>query len=297
VRVGIIINPISGRRGRRAEAGSERESFARAWAARRGLDADVMVTASAGHASELARGFLARGGDRVVSWGGDGTANDVAGAVLESPNTVLGLVRAGSGDGLARGLGIPDVPENALDIAVGLSVRKIDVGWLAGRHFLNMAGVGFDAAIAHAFNRRAKRGLVGYISGGLTGVWTYRCADYALDLDGLVSTGPRFLIAFANGRQYGNGVVLAPDADPADGLLDAVLVDDGSPFRQLWRSRRLFLSPGKPAHGIMRLRVRAATISGTPLFCHVDGEPFESSGTIQARVVPHGISIAAPAGA
>jgi YegS/Rv2252/BmrU family lipid kinase len=292
MRVAVIINPISGRFVRRARARVDRESFARAWLATHGVDADVAVTARRGHAAELSRRFTAQGFDRLVAWGGDGTANEVAGPLIGS-HVGLGLVRAGSGDGLARGLGVPEAPAQALDLAVSGSTRRLDVGWLGTRHFLNVAGCGFDAAVARAFNASRSRGVTGYIVSGLAGVWSYRQALYDLRLDGFSSRGRRFLVAFANGTQYGNGMILAPAADPADGFLDAVIVDAGSALRQLWRGRRLFQAPHKPAAGVTRLRIQSGEISGAELLCHVDGEVFETSGNLEVKVTPGAISIVA----
>ena len=98
--------------------------------------------------------------------------------------------------------------------------------------------------------------------------------------------GPRFLVAFANGRQYGNGLVLAPAADPRDGLLDAVIVDSGTPFRQLWRARRMGIRRHAPAQGLHRFKVQSASVSGPTLACHVDGETFQASGTLNVRLEP-----------
>jgi len=117
-------------------------------------------------------------------------------------------------------------------------VRPIDVGWLGSRHFLNIAGIGFDAAVASAFNRRSRRGPAGYVVEVLRALGSYRSRSYAIELDGIPVTRPRFLIAFANAPQYGTGLVISPDADPADGALNLVMVDGGWSVAQLWRARR-----------------------------------------------------------
>jgi diacylglycerol kinase (ATP) len=88
MRIAIIINPISGRGGRRCESASDRVAAARASLARRDLDADVVLTHGSGHATELARSFIARDFDRIVAWGGDGTINEVAGPLIQSRATL-----------------------------------------------------------------------------------------------------------------------------------------------------------------------------------------------------------------
>jgi diacylglycerol kinase family enzyme len=167
----------------------------------------------------------------------------------------------------------------------------MDVGYLGDRHFLNIAGIGFDAAVGTAFNRRNKRGLRGYVRQLFTSIWRYRPERYRLDVDGTESEGERFLIAFANGREYGNHMVLAPAADPGDGWLDVVTVGPGGPIRQLWRARRLAFGHGRPAEGVAWGRCQAARVSGDRLVCHVDGEPFETSGTLDVRIVRGAIGV------
>ena len=107
-----------------------------------------------------------------------------------------------------------------------------------------------------------------------------------------IDNGHRFLLAFANARQYGNGLVIAPDADPGDGLLNGIVVDDGRALRQLWRARRLLVNRLRPAEGVRRMPVREASITGALLMCHVDGEPFRASGRLEVRVEPGALRVA-----
>jgi diacylglycerol kinase family enzyme len=252
---------------------------------------EIAVTRGPGDAARLARDLVARGCDRLIAWGGDGTINDAAGPLIGT-TVAIGLVRSGSGDGLGRSLKVPADPDTAIARAIAADPRPIDVGYLAGRHFLNVAGLGFDAAVARAFNARRRRGLMGYLVHTLTTVWGYRAERYALQLGAERSDATRFLVAFANGREYGNQLVLSADADPADGWLDAVVVADGSPFRQAWRMRRLAFGLRRPAEGVFRYRVQSGTITGDRLVCHVDGEPFETSGTIEVRIAPKALLVA-----
>jgi diacylglycerol kinase family enzyme len=290
MRVAVIINPISG--GRRRAAAIDRRQFANAWLAARSITGQVELTTHHGHAIELARTCVHDGCHRVVAWGGDGTANEVAGPLIGT-NVVFGLVPAGSGDGLARGLGLPSDPAAALDLAVGDSVLPLDVGWLGDRHFLNVAGFGFDAAVAQAFQDGAGRGFAGYLLAGMSCLWSYRNATYELDLDGDVSRDERFLVAFSNGSQYGNDFVLAADGNPFDGWLDAVVIGRGSILQQIWRGRSFLLKKVLRAKGVLRRRVRRAIVSGTDLRAHVDGEPFRPASPVSIRVEAAAIRLAA----
>jgi YegS/Rv2252/BmrU family lipid kinase len=292
MKVAVIINPISGRLGRRGggRRAAERERQARGLLAARGIEAHVELTRARGHGRELAEAFVAGRFDRVIAWGGDGTVNEIAGPLIGTP-VELGIVPSGSGDGFARSLGLPLVPREALARALDAPARPIDVGRLGGRHFLNIGGVGFDAAIACAFNARTRRGALGYVTGGLTSVWSYRCGTYDVELNGDRLGGERFLIAFANGRQYGNGIVISPDASPTDGWLNAIVVAGGSPLRQFWRARRLAIGRLRPAEGVLRMRVRHARVSGQAMQCHVDGESFDAAGELTVSILPGALQV------
>jgi diacylglycerol kinase (ATP) len=293
MRVVVIINPIAGWGRRRPSAGSAARDVARAWITARGLDGDVAVTTSRGHGALIARDAVLGGADRVVAWGGDGTVNEVAGPLIGSP-TVLGIVRAGSGDGLARGLGLPSEATEALDVAVSEGPIPLDVGWLGRRHFLNVGGFGFDAAVAQAFNDQTARGLAGYLAAGARSLLAYRCPSYHLRLDDASIEGPQFLVAFANSREYGNGFTIAPDADPTDGLLDAVVVGGGSVTQHVWRGWRMYTTPRAKVAGILRRRVARATIAAEPLLAHVDGEAFEADGPVTVSVQAGALRVATP---
>jgi len=291
MRAAIIINPVSGRHGVGTTAGRRRAELARRVLDRRGIDGDVALTEGPGHAHELAGAFLSKQIERIVAWGGDGTINEVAGALVGT-TTTLGIVPAGSGDGVAGSLRLSLATEPALEVALSGRVGAIDVGFLGSRHFLNIGGIGFDAAVGRAFNMRRTRGGLGYLTGGLSMAWSYQCVPYRLRLDDQEWSGERFLVVFANGREYGNHIPIAPDADPSDGWLDVVAVDRGPFLRQLWRARRLIVGRRKPAEGVYRTRVRTASVSGDVLMCHVDGEAFETSGMLEVRIQPKAIQIA-----
>ena len=256
-----------------------------------GADAEIVLTTARGDATRFAQTFVSRNFDRIIGWGGDGTMNEIAGPLLRS-RTLLGIVPSGSGDGLARSLRLPREPERALKIALERPAAAVDVGFLGDRHFLNVGGIGFDAAVARDFNAGLRRGGLRYVVGSLSRVWSYRSERYEIALGQETLSGEQFLVAFANGREYGNGIVLAVDADPMDGWLDVVVMSGGTVARQLWRARRAVIGRRKPVDGVYRTRVTAASVSGPHLLAHVDGETFETSGTLNVRLEPGAIRIA-----
>jgi len=295
MRAVIIVNPKSGLSTGPAGLHASRRERVAEWARRAGVAAEVIETTSRGHGAELAASFAAAGVDRVIVWGGDGTVNEAAGPLIGT-KTALGIVPGGSGDGLVRSMKLPRDPETALRLALKGTARPIDVGWLGTRHFLNIAGVGFDAEVARRFNSRKIRGTRGYMVESLKAVWRYSCDACEITVDDRQFSGPHFMVAFANGREYGSGLVIAPEADVSDGWFDMVLVSGGGPIRQLWRSRRLGYRRTSPAEGIVRDRVRGAVIKGERLCCHADGETFEATGELQVKMKAGGLQVISAGG-
>jgi diacylglycerol kinase (ATP) len=289
MRAAVIINPKSGRASGLPPA--VKAEMARAVASECGVEVDIAVTAHAGHGRDLARAFAEAGAATVVAWGGDGTVNEVAGAVAGSAAS-FGIVPAGSGDGFATTLGIARDPRQALRAALTGRVRPLDVGHVNGRPFLNLAGIGFDARVARRFNLLARRGGLPYLLIGLHEGLTYGGRQYRVQLDGEAFDLRAFLIVFANGQQYGNNAVIAPGARFDDGLLDALVVDARPFFPQLWRARRLFLGREKAIDGILRRPVRRAVVEADgPLEIHLDGECMEIGNRIEVGVSPGALQL------
>jgi len=294
MRVGVVINPISGRRGSRPGEADRRRAFVRDAVAAAGVDAMVLMTERQGHARELAQHCVDKGCEAVIAMGGDGTVNEVAQALVGT-SVALGIVPCGSGDGLARGLRLPRTQADAMRVALAPAVTRIDVGYAGDRIFLNIAGIGFDAEVGRLFAARSRRGALGYVVKSLELVWTYRAPDYEVrwhtGAADETRTGPKFLVGFANAPEYGNGAVLSPDADVRDGLVDILLAEAGNPLQQIWRARRLFWRRRRDARGLERARAVRASVRGQNLVCHVDGEVFTTSGTLEIRVRPQALLV------
>lgn len=287
-----IINPISGAGADRTVAG-RRIALVHSEAERRGLRAAIHVTERAGHARDLAAASAAAGADLVIVWGGDGTLNE-AGTGLLGSDTALGLVPAGSGNGLAGALGVPRHPRAALAVALDGRTRTIDAGMMAGRAFFNIAGIGFDARVAKHFNLRAagSRGAWPYIVLGVREGCRYRAAHYRVQLDGAPRPVRALLIAFANGREYGMGARIAPGAELNDGLLDATVVDERSVLARFWHARHLMTGTAHLAPGVFTARVTSASVEADgPMEFHVDGEPGVADGRIDVRILPGALKV------
>ena len=293
-RAAIVVNPISGA-GR--DQARPRAEYAVSLAARCGIDAEVFVTERAGHARQLARAARDRGIGLVVAWGGDGTVNEV-GSALAFGDARMAIVPAGSGNGLARELGVPADPEAAFQAGFEGRERAIDAGELDGHLFFNVAGVGLDAQVAHRFagGGRGRRGPARYILSVCRELLAFAPSHCIVEVGEAVRRVRPMLIAVANSRQYGNGAVIAPQARLDDGRLDVVIVE----YRPLWRTalqmRRLFNGriaelPGVMTHAVARLTIRGAA----PIRYHVDGEPCVGERTLVGRVHPRALTVRTPA--
>ena len=292
MKVVAIINPISGA-GADARAAERRTAIVGEELARRSLRGDVHLTTHAGHAHDLARAAVRDGADLTLVWGGDGTVNEV-GAALLGTGTALGLVPAGSGNGLASALCSPREPRAALTAALDGATRAIDAGVLAGRPFFNIAGIGVDARIATLFNVRARgtRGRWPYVLIGIREGYRYAGREYEVELDGAASSVRALLIAFANGREYGNGITLCARAELDDGLLDATVVEDRSVVARFWHARHLANGAAERAPRVVARQVRHAVVRAPGVMeYHVDGEPGTAEGTIEVSVRPRALLV------
>ena len=261
----------------------------------RGVDGQVVVADGGGRGREAARSLVAQGVDTVVVWGGDGTINEVA-SELVSRGVTLGIVPSGSGNGLARELGLERDPRSALEAALGGAVRRIDAGELGGRLFFNVAGVGFDAHLAAAFNAGPRRGLGGYVKAVLREAVTYEAAHYQVTADGVASEGDALFVAVANTRQYGSHAVIAPRARPDDGRLELVVVPALSVPALLWQARRLFAGTLQRLDGVRTYSVSGGEIAADgPLAFHVDGEVIAGPRSLAVNVHPGALAVRVPA--
>jgi diacylglycerol kinase (ATP) len=232
----VIVNPVSaGGRGGRIWPDIARRLNGL------GVSFDHYLTERPGHATALARAGLERGHELVVAVGGDGTVNEVVNGLLDPASgkvgATLGIVAAGRGCDFIRTLGIPaDIGAACARLVEG-TVSKVDLGLLEyqregkreRRCFINVAGGGFDGEAANRSNRVPKflGGTIPYVAGLLATLTTYRNKDIEMVLDG---GPPHYLrvtsVLVANCRYFAGGMYLAPMADPRDGQLDVIVLND-----------------------------------------------------------------------
>jgi diacylglycerol kinase (ATP) len=165
---------------------------------------------------------------------------------------------------------------------------------MADRPFFNIAGVGFDARVARLFNERGagRRGTWPYVAIGIREGCRYEAVEYLLTLDGERQRVRAFLIAFANGREYGMGARIAPLAELDDGRLDATIVEYRPMLARFWDARHLAMGTVHRARSVTTRRVvRAVIETAGPMEFHVDGEPAIERDRIEVRIVPAALKV------
>lgn len=195
-------------------------------------DPDVghALTREPGHESELARQALERGFTRLVAIGGDGTWGNVANGILASGKPArLALVAGGTGCDFAKTVGAParDLRASAALVRNGLA-RRVDVGRIEGRYFLNIAGFGYDVAVLEdSWKVRWLNGDLRYVYCALRQMRSYPGFRASLALDGAAAeVRDLLMLIVANARHFGGAFRIAPEADLADGRLDVVAFDN-----------------------------------------------------------------------
>jgi len=215
----FIVNPISGMHRRlRLDEAIKRHINTKKFIP------EIKETAYAGHAVELSSEAVAQKTDVVVAVGGDGTINEVASQIIGS-ETVLGIIPQGSGNGLARHLGIPRTIQGAMRLINQYRVTEIDTASVNGVPFVSIAGVGFDALVAKLFAKGERRGFFSYAHLISTNFLYYKPKKYRLEFeDGTRMKTRALFVSFANSNQFGYNTAIAPNARLRDGMLDVIVV-------------------------------------------------------------------------
>ena len=195
--------------------------------ARRGLDCTFLHTDAPGHATELAK-LAAADADctGVISVGGDGTAFEVACGLMNTA-VPMGIIPAGTGNDFIKTVGTPKKPLEALEFILTHNARPVDVGGLNDRLFLNVCGTGFDVTVLD-YTLAAKkycRGLLPYLIGLIRGIAHYKPSLVRFTVDGHTEEREVLICSIANGRFFGGGIAICPEASADDGLLDLVVAE------------------------------------------------------------------------
>lgn len=285
----LIINPVSGTRSKQGL-----EALVESHLKKEGVDLTTFTTRGSGDAFRMAREAVETDYDMVITAGGDGTVNEVANALAFS-ETSMGILPYGSGNGLARSLGIPQDTPAALKIIEAGHTLKCDRGIVDNHPFYCTFGVGFDAAVSEKFASMKKRGRVTYIRSAFREFLNYRSEAYAITIGGHVITEKALLIAVCNAPQYGNNAYIGPKAKLTDGLLDITVVHADNPFNTLLMSMDMLTGMLDKNRGITTFRVPELSIvriQDGPV--HLDGEPMHMGKHLDIRCQREALKVFTP---
>lgn len=266
----------------------------------RGVDVVAIVGADADHARRLIEAALDRGTDALVVAGGDGVISHALQA-LAGGDVPLGIIPAGTGNDHAREYGLPTKdPAAAADVIAEGWTETVDLGRIrdaagTAKWFGTVVATGFDSLVSDRTNRmRWPHGRFRYILATLAELSRVRLLPYRLVLDGKTElVADLTLAAFGNTRSYGGGMLICPNADHADGLLELTMVHSASRKRLI----RLFPTVFKGTHvdldEVTTTRAVSVDVESPGLSAYADGE-YACALPAEICAVPSALQILRP---
>ncbi|WP_019498062.1 lipid kinase [Pseudanabaena sp. PCC 6802] len=233
--------------------------------------------------------------DLVVIGGGDGTLNAAAAGLVDT-QIPLAILPLGTANDLARTLGIAASPIDACKAIATSQVRRIDLGWVNGKYFFNVASLGLSVKITNHLTKEAKSrwGVLAYAKAALQAIWQSRPFSAIISQSGESVKVKTLQIAVGNGRFYGGGMAVAADAAIDDHRLDLYSLE----VMHWWQIAFLLPSLWRGEHGrasnVRSLHCREVTISTRkPRPINTDGE-LTTYTPAQFRVIPQAIPVIVP---
>ena len=290
-RVLFIVNPASGPQNGAAD---EFATLVSKHIDSKEIDYQIEVTQYAQHASELSKKAVEQNTDIIVAVGGDGTVNEVASSIIGS-HTALGIIPAGSGNGLAHHLKIPFNLPDAIALMNAGRVLLMDTISVNDIPFLSIAGIGFDALVADKFAGNSTRGLMSYINIVSSEYNSYKPLDYDLTIDGNRESYKALFISFANSDQFGYNTSIAPEARVDDGLMDVCIVKKVPIYTIPFVAPMLFVRQVHRTPFVDIIKANEVVVHTTnELIVNIDGEPVTMNGPLRFNLVPHSLKVIIP---
>ncbi len=235
--------------------------------------------------------------DIITAFGGDGTINSIASALVGTDMTI-GILPGGSGNGLIRNLKISLSWKQALETLIGGRDKYIDIGRINNSYFFNVAGIGLDGLISKKYNTETKtRGLAPYIYYALKGYFEMPSFNVRITGDDIEFDEEAALIAFANFPQYGGNAIIAPYADPYDGMLDLCIIKSFKFAKTAINLKRLFNGniDKFPFYNTFKFKKISIKSKDREIPSTIDGDyGGKDSKNFNIEVIPKGIKLRVP---
>ena len=296
----VIVNPAAG-----ANSTHRKWPGIKSLLKNSGLSFDFQFTEGRGHGIEIAKEAASNGYDYLVAVGGDGTIHEVANGIVQTGKaqiTPLGIVCTGTGSDLARSVGIPHDLARACTSVTSLKRLIIDIGVVkyqkkgqaCQRYFVNSAGIGFDATVVAATEQLPKYfgGTIPYLTGLLRSFIGYHNKTVTFKIGDKIAEKARVLsMVIANGRYFGGGMQVAPEAKLDDNLLDVVIIGNFGKLELIKNISRVYKGTHL-SHPKVRLeKGTEVLIESTQNFLlHADGELL-GEGPVSFSILPKALSL------
>lgn len=255
------------------------------------FDAIIEFTTERGDGKRMAREFAGKDYHAVIAVGGDGTVNEIGQSLIHT-NTAMGIIPVGSGNGLARHLGIPLNVKSAVQLINNSETILADYGLVNSQPFFCTCGTGFDAYVSTEFAKGKQRGIMSYLEKVITGIFNYRPIDYQLEGENIELKGKAFVVTFANASQWGNNFFIAPNASIQDGMLDISILSQFPIIALPSISLKLFTKTIDKDFFMTTLRTGEIVMKRSqPGPFHYDGEPYEEGTEIHVCIVSDGLKV------
>lgn len=255
---------------------------------------EIVYTAYANHAFEIAQTIPKDKYKTIVSVGGDGTMNEILKALITNP-IPLAIVPTGSGNGLARFLNIPLQINHAVALAFTGKQKAIDALKINDTYSFNVSGIGFDALVAHRFHHLANRGLWGYVKTVLKNIISYKPIHlkihYRNNEQEFNMQESTFILSVANSNQFGNDVVIAPKARINDGKMNLILIKPIAWYLLPFYAIQLFLKKIDTQNRVIAIETKQCTIYSESVQWHIDGEAVILHSPVHIKVLPLAVRI------
>ncbi|HYI76167.1 MAG TPA: YegS/Rv2252/BmrU family lipid kinase [Chryseolinea sp.] len=259
------------------------------------LECSIEYTQRRGHAISLSSEAANNGFSYVVAVGGDGTINEVARGLLHS-ETPMGILPRGSGNGLARHLGISVSLTDAIDNLFNHNIVRIDTLLINDKLSLNVSGIGFDGHVANLFANKKIRGLVGYVRISVQEYFRFQEFEAEVTVDNITNIRKAFIIAVANSSQYGNNIKIAPLASVRDGMFHLSIMKKIPLYRfdHIYSFLQGTITNNEMFEIVVGKELNIRTSQPVPY--HIDGEPSGLNDTFKIQLQPASLSVMMPTG-
>lgn len=186
----------------------------------------------------IARALSENGAEDIVVIGGDGTLHEVLNGVVDPTACRLGLIPAGTGNDFAEHAHIPTDVDKAMDIILCGEAKETDYLEVGGVRCMNVAGLGIDVDVLERCSRGKLKGKIKYLVSLVQSLFSFKGCKMEIECDGVTQTRETLLATACNGSQFGGGIRVCPNADEADGKIEAVFVDN---IGGVWKIVKAFM--------------------------------------------------------